>query len=287
MDLAAACDGEIVNADSMQVYRGLPILSALPTPEMQKEIPHHLYAHIAPEDGYSVGRWLTDLRGVLEDLKRRGRRAIIVGGTGLYFRSILAGLVELPEIPEDVRRSLADECNQLGLEALYVRLRQRDPQWAAQIHPHDRQRILRGLEVVEATNRPLSDWQKAETAPALVQEAICLCLMPERQWLYARCDARFSAMIAEGALTEVAQFAKNHPDATAPHKTLGYHQLRAVLDDELSLDAAAEQAKTQTRRYAKRQMTWNRNQMISWNMLSETDYFNNTSKILSEISKKA
>lgn len=285
MALAEACGGEIINADSMQVYRGLPILSAGPSPAMRQQVPHHLYAHIAPEQAYSVGQWLADLAVILDDLRQRRRPAIIVGGTGLYFRAALSGLVELPDIPARVRQDLEVELEQHGLAHLYARLCADDPRWAQQIHPHDRQRILRGLEVVMATGQPLSQWQASATAPALIGSATRLCLMPERKWLYARCDARFEAMMAEGAVAEVAQFEQAHPKSRNIRKTLGFSALARLIAGEVSQDEARAQAKTETRRYAKRQMTWNRNQMITWRVLSETDYFNNMPKILSEITK--
>jgi len=286
MALAEKFSGEIVNADSMQVYHGLPLLSAIPSPEMQAAIAHHLYAHVKPNESYSVGRWLADLEMTLQGLHARGRRPIIIGGTGLYFRAAEAGLVDLPDIPAEIRAELDQDLAGSGLSGLYARLQELDPELAARLHPHDRQRIMRGLEVVRATGKPLSAWQKSATAPALIGEAIRLCLMPDRAWLYARCDERFDMMVSMGALEEVAAFETAYPNGMGPRRTLGYEALSAVLAGHMALEQAIDQAKMQTRRYAKRQMTWIRNQMITWNRLSEKDYYNNMPKILSEISKK-
>ena len=202
--LARAVGGEIVNADSMQLYRDLRLLTARPSPEDEAQAPHHLFGVADAADGWSTGRWLRAAAEVLDDLAARRRPAVVVGGTGLYFRALTEGLADIPAIPPDVRAAAETDFEAMGEDAFRARLATGDPAAAARIAPGDRQRLVRAWEVLAATETPLSDWQAA-TGPALPREAWRgVALEPDRAALYARCDARLEAMVEAGALDEVA-----------------------------------------------------------------------------------
>ena len=267
--LAERIDGEIVNADALQLYADLRILTARPTPEEEGRAPHHLFGVADGADGWSVGRWLDAAVPVLEAIAARGRPAIVVGGTGLYFRALTKGLAEIPAVPAAARQAAAEAWERLGEDAFRRALAERDPAAAARIAPGDRQRLLRAWEVAEATGKALSDWQ-ADTAPPLgAEQWRAVALEPERKALYARCDARLQAMIEAGALDEVRRLMMRELDPAAPiMKAVGVRELAAHLRGELDLAEAVVLAQQETRRYAKRQMTWFRNQTPDWPRLS-------------------
>lgn len=274
LEIAERANGVIVNADSMQVYRELSVLSARPDADDQARAPHRLYGCVPVSEPYSVGRWLEDVSIVLDEVWRDGRLPIVVGGTGLYFRALLDGLVEVPETPEPVRRHWRGRLESEGAGALHALLRMRDPAAAERIGPSDGQRIVRALEVHEATGRPLSVWQSDHGGAGVLANAepVSFVLWPQRQQLYARCDARFDAMIAAGALAEARQLMDLGLDPGLPAmKALGVRQLISHLRGEVDLETAITDAKTWTRRYAKRQMTWFRRNMISWNAVEMKD----------------
>ncbi len=267
MDLARARDGVIINADSMQVYRELRILTARPSAADEAALPHRLYGHVSGMDDYSVGRWLEDVTAILGDAEAAGRLAVIVGGTGLYFKALLEGLSPIPDIPVEIRghwRGLGDE---LSANALYELLRERDPVMADRLAPSDRQRLVRALEVMDATGKSLAQWQEEPGSPLLSFEDVeAVVVAPEREVLYDRCNRRFDEMMEAGGLEEVQALAALELAPDRPiMRALGVRQLLAVVDGRLARDAALAQAKTETRRYAKRQLTWLRRNMIAWN----------------------
>lgn len=267
MDLARARDGVIINADSMQVYRELRILTARPSVADEAALPHRLYGHVSGMDDYSVGRWLEDVTAILGDAEAAGRLAVIVGGTGLYFKALLEGLSPIPDIPVEIRghwRGLGDE---LSANALYELLRERDPVMADRLAPSDRQRLVRALEVMDATGKSLAEWQDEPGAPLLrLEDVEAVVVAPEREVLYDRCNRRFDEMMEAGGLEEVQALAALELAPDRPiMRALGVRQLLAVVDGRLARDAALAQAKTETRRYAKRQLTWLRRNMIAWN----------------------
>ncbi|MEE9588429.1 MAG: tRNA (adenosine(37)-N6)-dimethylallyltransferase MiaA [Hyphomicrobiaceae bacterium] len=267
MDLARARDGVIINADSMQVYRELRILTARPSAADEAALPHRLYGHVSGMDDYSVGRWLEDVTAILGDAEAAGRLAVIVGGTGLYFKALLEGLSPIPDIPVEIRghwRGLGDE---LSANALYELLRERDPVMADRLAPSDRQRLVRALEVMDATGKSLAEWQDEPGAPLLrLEDVEAVVVAPEREVLYDRCNRRFDEMMEAGGLEEVQALAALELAPDRPiMRALGVRQLLAVVDGRLARDAALAQAKTETRRYAKRQLTWLRRNMIAWN----------------------
>jgi tRNA dimethylallyltransferase len=270
LTLAERLGGEIVNADALQLYADLRLLTARPTPEEEARVPHHLFGVADGADGWSVGRWLEAALPVLDAIAARGRPAIVVGGTGLYFRALTKGLADIPAAPPAVRREAAEAFDRLGEKAFRQALAERDPAAAARIGPGDRQRLLRAFEVAEATGRALSDWQAGTTAPIGPDQWRAVVLEPERKALYARCDARLAAMVEQGALEEVRTLMARGLDPVAPvMKAVGVRELAAHLAGEFSLAEALAMAQQETRRYAKRQLTWFRNQTPDWPRLGD------------------
>ncbi len=257
----------IVNADAMQVYDGLRVITARPSAEDEARLPHRLYGHVAPDRRYSVGAWLGDMEAVLRDAEVHGACAIIVGGTGLYFKALTEGLSTVPSVPVDVRRDWDVRAKAMDAATLHAMLAERDPETADALRASDRQRIQRALEVLDATGAGLSAWQKEGRRPALLSPADAPRIvfdMP-RPVLHARIAARFDRMVDAGALDEVRALVSRRLDPALPAmKAIGVREMAAYLDGELSLESAIERAKTETRRYAKRQSTWLRTQMPDW-----------------------
>lgn len=273
VQLAEALGGVVVNADSQQVYAGWRILTARPTEAEEARVPHRLYGHVALDAAYSVGRWLRELAPFLEEASRSGLRPVITGGTGLYFKALTRGLAEIPPIEPGIRQRAEAELERLGLAGFAAALARRDPETAARIDLSNPARVLRAWEVLEQTGRPLSGWQ-AETSPPLVplETAVPIALIPPRETLHARCDSRFDTMMADGALAEVERVMALGLPASAPGmKAVGAPELMAHLRGEIPLDQAVAAAKTATRRYAKRQLTWIRGQMQGWETIREGD----------------
>jgi tRNA dimethylallyltransferase len=263
--VAETLGGEIVNADALQLYRDLRIVSARPSPDEEARVPHHLFGVADAADGWSVGRWLKAAAPVLAQIAARGRPAVVVGGTGLYFKALTEGLADIPPLPPAVRDAAAARFDALGEAAFRTELAARDPAAEARIGPADRQRLLRAYEVFEATGQALSDLQ-ARTRPILEAGSWrAVALEPEREALYARCDARLGAMVRAGALDEVAALMARGLDPSLPAmKAVGLRELASHLAGERSLPQALALAQQETRRYAKRQMTWLRNQTPDW-----------------------
>ena len=263
--LARETGGEIVNADSMQVYADLRVLTARPSAEDEAAVPHHLFGVRDAGDAWSVGRWLRAATAVLAGIGARGRPAIVVGGTGLYFRALTVGLAEIPPVPTAMRAQVQAQYDGIGEAAFRERLAEVDPTAAARIAAADRQRLTRAYEVFAASGRPLSDWQ-ARTVPGLDPGSWKgLVMEPSRDVLYARCDCRLGAMLEAGALEEVARLIDRGLDNRLPAmKALGVAPFAAHLRGGSTLDEALAWARQQTRNYAKRQITWFRNQVPEW-----------------------
>jgi tRNA dimethylallyltransferase len=264
--LAERLGGVIINADSMQVYRDLKIITARPSADEEARVPHRLYGHVDAPENYSVGRWLRDAAAVLADEEAAGRLPIFVGGTGLYFKALTQGLAAVPPIPPQIRDALRAHLVEKGPHALHLLLQGRDPAAAARLLPGDGVRIVRALEVLEATGRPLSEWHQTGVPPVIdAASAVQVFLTPERAELYRRIDARFDTMIKAGALEEVRLLAARALDPLLPAmKAHGVPWLRRHLVGEITLAEAIEEAKKDTRHYSKRQLTWFRNQMPGW-----------------------
>ncbi len=268
--LAERFGGMIVNADSMQVYRDLRIITARPTPDEERRAPHRLYGHVDAAEDYSVGRWCTEAAAVLATAERENRTAIIVGGTGLYFNALTRGLAAVPPIPTEIRDEVRARLAQEGVAALHADLTARDPVAAARLRPGDRARVSRALEVVLATGRSILDWHE-ENKPAAVDlsRVAKVFLMPERDALMRNINARFDAMMASGALDEVRALAARELNPSLPAmKAHGVPWLIRYLAGEVTLEDAIEHAKLETRQYTKRQATWFRNQLPEFEWVS-------------------
>ncbi len=261
--LAEHLDGVVINADAMQVYRELAVITARPDAADLARVPHRLYGTVPAADGCSAARWRDWAMAEIAAAYTAGRRPIVVGGTGLYLRTLLQGIAEIPTIPDDLRAEVRAQLAAQGAVALHARLAAVDPAGAARLSVNDGQRLARAWEVWRATGRTLSDWQ-ADPAPHPAFPFRAAVLLPPRTWLYPRCDARFLAMVDAGAVAEVAALLDAAPpvgrDAPAL-RALGVPQLSAHLAGDLPLDAAIQAAQAATRAYAKRQITWFRNQL--------------------------
>jgi tRNA dimethylallyltransferase len=247
----------------MQVYRDLRVLTARPTPDEEARAPHRLYGHVDAALNFSAGHWVADAAAMLADARAQRRPAIFVGGSGLYFKALTRGLSAVPKVPLAVRESVRARLERDGVEALYAELARIDGASAERLKPRDRARIARALEVVEATGRSLTDWHRDGLPPLLPPGQVrALFLAPDREALYARIDARFDAMLAAGALDEVATLAARQLDPLLPAmKAHGVPALIRHLRGEITLDAAAAIGRADTRHYAKRQFTWFRHQL--------------------------
>jgi tRNA dimethylallyltransferase len=264
--VAERLGGTIINADSMQVYRELRVLTARPSITEESCVPHRLYGTVSASETFSVGRWREEARAAISKARDEGRVPILVGGTGLYFKVLLEGLAPVPDIPAELRAYWREQSVRLSTEALHRELEARDPGMAAMLKSSDPQRIVRALEVINATGISLSEWQGAPATPLLDPASVAkLVVAPERGPLYAAIDDRFDHMIENGALEEVkALLALNLPDSLPAMRAHGVRELRAYLTGKSSLEDAKTKTKTESRRYAKRQMTWARRYMTDW-----------------------
>jgi tRNA dimethylallyltransferase len=265
MAVAERLGGVVINADSMQVYRDLRIITARPTTDEEQRVPHRLFGHVDAAENYSAGRYVADAARILSQLPPDAT-AIFAGGTGLYFKALMSGLAAIPPVDPAIRAGLRTRLEAEGVEALYAELGAGDPVAAGRIMPRDRSRILRALEVLRATGRPISEWHSEGLPPAIdPNRALKIFLHPERGELKRRIEGRFDAMLNRGALEEVrALDARNLPETLPAMKAHGVPWLRQHFQGQISLERAAEGAVMDTRRYAKRQVTWFRNQMPGW-----------------------
>lgn len=266
MELALEKDGVIINCDSLQIYDGLHLLTAQPPPEDLERVPHRLYSHLHPNDVCSAGNWRELVIPVIEDTLAQGRTPIICGGTGLYIKALTDGLSPMPDVPPEVRARVVEHYENIGAEEFYRELQGRDPVMAARFHVNHKARIIRSMEVLEATGKSLAAWQELErTPPPENWDFHAELIMPEREELYRRCNLRFEMMLEAGALDEVTAFTQRIQSGEVQNgvpltKALGYKQLQAYLDDVQSLQEAITLSQGETRHYAKRQTTWFRNQ---------------------------
>ncbi len=264
--LAERLGGVVINADSMQVYRELRILTARPSAEDEARAPHALYGFVSGAQAYSAGRYWEDAGRAIAGARAGGRVAIIVGGTGLYFKVLLEGLSPVPTVRPEVRAYWRRQAAERPAQELHALLSEKDAEMAHRLMPTDPQRIVRALEVLESTGRSLAEWQRQPGVPVLAEGAYAaLCVMPDPATHGARCDARFDAMMAAGALEEVrALLALGLSTELPAMRALGVAPLAAHIEGVLSLDQAVAQGKRETRQYAKRQATWLKRNMRSW-----------------------
>ncbi|HEX5213670.1 MAG TPA: tRNA (adenosine(37)-N6)-dimethylallyltransferase MiaA [Pseudolabrys sp.] len=273
LSIAEQLGGTIINADSMQVYRDLHIITARPSPDEEARAPHRLYGQVDAAINYSTGQWLRDVAEVLREVKSQRRIAVLVGGTGLYFKVLTGGLAAVPPIPSEIREKVRARVRDEGAPALHAELVTLDPSTARRITVNDRSRISRAMEVVLATGRSLTDWHR-EGLPPLIKEdgAVKIFVACERKELVRRIEARFAVMLATGALDEAKALAARKLDPLLPAmKAHGVPWLIRHFNGDISIEEAAAGAIMDTRRYAKRQVTWFRNQMPGWMAMSAQD----------------
>nr|WP_066659273.1 MULTISPECIES: tRNA (adenosine(37)-N6)-dimethylallyltransferase MiaA [unclassified Sphingomonas] len=272
--LAQATGGTVINADSAQVYAELRILSARPSPEDEAQAPHRLFGHVTGTDDYSAARWAAEAKAEIAAAQERGSLPILVGGTGMYIRTLLDGIAPVPGIDPAIRA----EVRALPVAEAHALLTERDPEAATRLAPTDTTRVARALEVVTATGRTLADWQQAKVGGIGDQIDLApLILLPDRAWLIQRCDRRLAAMFDEGAIEEVsALLARDDIPPEAPvRKAIGVPEIAALLAGEIGRAEALERAQAATRQYAKRQYTWLRHQPPpDWLRTTETDIIN-------------
>ena len=267
LELAKQLNGVIINCDSLQIYDGLPILTAQPTPEEKDQAPHALYAALRPNDICSAGNWREMVEPIITQTLENGQTPIITGGSGLYIKALTHGLSPMPDTPEDIRDLAVKTQQDLGNPAFYEDLKKRDPVMTARFHPHHTARLIRAWEVIVGTGKSLAEWQELPLlGPPDHWHFEIHKIIPERAVLYERCNTRFDWMIENGALEEAEEFNKRiQAGDIAPNvpitKALGFKHLCAYLNGDMTKEDALTESKTQTRRYAKRQTTWFRHQL--------------------------
>lgn len=263
LQIAEAFDGEIVNADSMQIYKELRILTARPSDDEQSCVPHHLFGSLAVSERCSAGRWLEMAQNVLAGIHARGKLPIIAGGTGLYIKALTDGLAPIPEVPVEVFEGVQSHFDEVGGERFKTELSLVDPDAAARLPASDRQRLIRAAAVFAATGQTLSDWQRAQTSePGYLARYGIVVLMPPRAEIYDAINARFDRMMEAGAMAEAEAFAElGIPDDMPSARAVGVAELLRVIRGEMELETAVIKAKTASRHLAKRQITWFKRQI--------------------------
>ncbi len=272
IELAQRLNGEIISADARQIYRFMDIGTAKPTAEERSAVRHHLIDFVNPDEDYSAGQFAEDASAVIGDILCRGKMPILVGGAGLYIRALFDGFSPMPKIPAEIRVRLKEEGRE-SLPELYNRLCEVDPEWAAKIQATDTQRILRGLEVFEASGKPFSEHQKVPPTPPIRHTASYFGLQWEREALYERINARACLMFENGLIEEAASLRdRGYTPTLNALNAFGYREIFQYLDGKTTLDRALADLQQGTRRYAKRQMTFFRkNERIQWVDGSDVD----------------
>jgi tRNA dimethylallyltransferase len=273
LELAKRFGGTIINADSMQVYSELRVLTARPSESDEASAPHKLYGSVPASEAYSVGRWLDDVANAIEQANDAGSLPILVGGTGLYFKALTEGLAPVPDIPAEIRARWRDEAERLGRSGLLKELMARDPAIAPRLLGGDTQRLVRALEVIDATGISLAEWQGTNAPPILdPSQTRRIVVAPEREPLYAAIDARFDTMMEEGVAEEVRRLIALRLEPGLPAmRAHAVRELAAYLVGAMSREDAVAKAKTESRRYAKRQMTWLRRFMADWEWVPDAE----------------
>lgn len=267
LGLAKKPNGVVINCDSMQIYDGLHVLTAQPTEQDKREVPHVLYGILQPAEPCSAGIWQALATHEIKTAIENRQTPIICGGNGMYIKTLMEGLSPIPETPPEIRERANARQEEIGTAAMHEELKKRDPESAARFHPEHTARIVRAWEVFEATGKKLSDWQKeSKNAPPENWNFEIHKIIPEREELYRRCDMRFNRMLDNGALEEVEDFSARLDSGEIPAnpllaKALGFAHLRAFLAGKISREQAISLAQTETRQYAKRQVTWFKNQL--------------------------
>ena len=279
MALARSAPSTLINADASQVYRDLRILTARPSPEDEAQVPHRLFGHIDGEQAYSAALWAEEAKAAISEAVTAARMPVIVGGTGLYIRTLLDGIAPIPEIDPGIRAAV----RRLEVGEAYAALRVEDSEAAAKLKPADSTRIARALEVIRATGHSLAHWQQLRSGGIADQITLLpLVLLPPRDWLFARCDARFDAMIERGGIEEVQTLLARNLDPSLPvMRAIGVREIDRMLDDPDAARDHVARAKIATRQYAKRQFTWFRNQSpADWHCVETEINADNIDKIV-------
>jgi len=251
--LAAAADGVVINADSMQVYRDVPTLTARPTPREERGVPHRLYGFLEPDADFSVFKWVRAAADEIEKARESGKTPVVVGGTGFYLQTLINGISPVPQADEAVRRAVRDECETLGFDRFLAEFQKKDPAFSFT----DPQRVLRAAEVLAQTGKSVTYWQSLPYEKAVKANFFCVLTDPPRAELYERCDRRFDRMMQSAAVDEVrALLAKAPPPDSLILKAVGVREIAAFLNGIMTCDEAAAHARQMTRNYAKRQITW-------------------------------
>ena len=267
MEIAEAFRGVVINADSMQVYADLRVLTARPSEADERRVPHRLYGVLDGSEKCSAGRWREMALAEIARARASGLLPVLCGGTGLYLQALMHGIAPVPAVPDNIRQQATALHAQLGGPGFHARLAERDPVMAARLHPGNTQRLIRAWEVMDATGRSLAAWQEdsrkgGHMGAAAGLDFLSFVLLPARAPLSAACDGRFRQMVEAGALEEVRALVARGLDPALPvMKALGVRELAAYLAGEIGLEEAIDRAQRETRRYAKRQMTWFRHQM--------------------------
>lgn len=272
LSVAKKKNGAIINADSIQLYNGLHILTAQPSQEDLAQAPHLLYGCLAPEDACSAARWRNMALAAIEETLEKDMLPIVTGGTGFYIRTLVQGISPIPDVPHEVRDRVMARQKELGNPAFHAELEKRDPEMAAKLHPFNTQRLVRAMEVLEETGKSLAEWQKQPPDPPPAHlKFVMATLIPPRALLFGRCDGRFGLMLKAGAMEQVKEFRKTAKAEMALAKAIGYPELCSHLDGRISLADAIDLAQKSTRHYAKRQVTWFRHQLQPDIVLEDTD----------------
>ena len=267
-NIAKKLNGEIINADSIQVYKDLKILTARPN-HNEDNIPHHMYGFLDGKEYWSVGEWIKEASEITESILKKNKIPIFVGGTGLYFKSLTDGISSIPNVDESVRTILNQEYQKYGLSPLKKELDRVDPLIASKIDSNDKQRILRALEIYRGTKKKMSDFWNEKRIKYFNNPLIKIILKSSREALYKNCDTRFDKMIKNGAIDEVEVLIKKKLHKDMPiMKAIGVKEISSYLEKAITLDEVGNLIKFRTHQYAKRQLTWARNQMITWEEVS-------------------
>ena len=271
--LAKKINGEIINADSMQVYKELSVLTARPKKKDQKNIKHHLYGFQSVKNNFSTGQWLTLAKKKIKETQKKNKIPILVGGTGLYFKAMTEGLVKIPKVPLKLRNEIRDQQKEIGQDAFYKKLIKLDPLIKNKINPNDTQRSIRAFEVKKYSKVSLIDWFKKTNKKFEDEDFLKIYIDFPRQDLIKRINIRVDKMIKEGAINEVKKFLKlNIKKDKSPSKIIGINEIKKYLSKEIDLTLAKELIAIKTRQYAKRQNTWARSKMLSWNEINPKDF---------------
>jgi tRNA dimethylallyltransferase len=279
MQIADKTGGVIINADSAQVYRDLRVVTARPSEAEETALPHRLFGYIDGAEACSAARWARDAMTSLEEAEKQGKPAILVGGTGLYHRTLLEGIAPIPDIDPDIRKAV----RALPVAEAYAALQSEDPEAAARLKPADTTRVARALEVIRSTGKPIAAWQQEKTGGIGEKIALApLILLPNRDWLYARCDMRFADMVESGAVEEVAALTARNLDPDLPvMRAIGVPEIIDFLSGNASKEATVAAAAQATRRYAKRQYTWFAHQPPhEWPRVDESQYNEHVDQIV-------